>query len=142
MSGEGGGLGREGKGPDPGLARLSTLGPTTHPFLKLCQESDTASLGENRAAEPTSCQRFLPGPQLPAQWGPRGFPAPHNSTLQTELGGAPWSSWGFLKARVHVHSELLLPLRRKLSVHKCLGEGPELRGVGQGLCRDWERRGE
>lgn len=32
---------------------------------------------------------------------------------------------------MQVHSELLRPLRRKLSVHKCLGEGPELRRVGR-----------
>lgn len=56
VNGEGVGLGRKGKGPDPGLARFSTLGPTTRSFLKLCQKWDTPSLGVNPAAEPTSCQ--------------------------------------------------------------------------------------
>lgn len=54
--GSGVGLGREGKGPDPGLARLSTLRPTTHPFLKTVQEWNTPSLGGTPEAEPTSCQ--------------------------------------------------------------------------------------
>lgn len=56
VNGEGVVLGKEGKGPDTGLAHLFTPGPTTHAFLKLCQQWDSPSLGGDPAAEPTSCQ--------------------------------------------------------------------------------------
>lgn len=56
LNGEGVVLGKEGISPNTGLAHLFTPGPTTHAFLKLCQQWDTPILGGDSAAEPISSQ--------------------------------------------------------------------------------------
>lgn len=45
----------ERESPDPKMVYLSTFGPTTLSFLKLCQESDTPRRGGDTPAEPSSC---------------------------------------------------------------------------------------
>lgn len=58
------------EGSDLGLARGSTLGPTTHPSLKWCQQWDTPTLGKDSAAEPTPPSHFFlePPPPQPEAW--------------------------------------------------------------------------
>lgn len=59
VNGEGVVLGKEGKGPDTGLAHLFTPGPTTHAFLKLCQKWDTPNLEGPQQLSPPLARDFF-----------------------------------------------------------------------------------